>query len=345
MTKELLAVLLNVLYLTKGRKVKPEDIDDATYKENFPELDELIKKYPDFPSGIKEKGVVKDAYKLFDKIILASPEIKHLKESKMNEAISDQDKKDILMQLGYVPTRNNIDKLTDEIIKAFNDDIPQEDDKEYATAIENFIKKYKTDELFEVKIGKNIKRKKKMNEDCHLPTFESFITEAMTLDQAKEKAKKISKEEGVVQHVNQTTRGYKVSDWYDDETTVASFENGKAINEAEMESLKESLTDDIKKAFPKLTDDDFDDHESDLYVKWSQELDDWLKKNYQFYKNIQTFTSQTDKQKWFDIPFAHEDKGIPRKDGSGKGTRANKNRGGCNEVSYDEISQKIGKKM
>lgn len=47
------------------------------------------------------------------------------------------------------------------------------------------------------------------------------------LDDAKEEAKRISKEEGVVQHVNGLANGkYKVSDWYDSEETVCSYENG-----------------------------------------------------------------------------------------------------------------------
>jgi len=59
------------------------------------------------------------------------------------------------------------------------------------------------------------------------------IEESMTLDQAKKEALKGSKN-GYVQHVNKTSAGYEVSDWYDDKTTIASYENGRAINEAQM---------------------------------------------------------------------------------------------------------------
>jgi len=59
------------------------------------------------------------------------------------------------------------------------------------------------------------------------------IEESMTLDQAKKEALKGSKN-GYVQHVNKTSTGYEVSDWYDDKTTIASYENGRAINEAQM---------------------------------------------------------------------------------------------------------------
>ena len=65
-------------------------------------------------------------------------------------------------------------------------------------------------------------------------------------DQAKRQAQDISKKEGVVQHVNEVpSGGYKISDWYDDDTTLISYENGRQLNEAkeakviEKESTKE----------------------------------------------------------------------------------------------------------
>lgn len=52
------------------------------------------------------------------------------------------------------------------------------------------------------------------------------------LNAVKEKARQISKEEGVAQHVNDRGNGnYQVSDWFDSDTTIASFENGRPINE------------------------------------------------------------------------------------------------------------------
>lgn len=65
----------------------------------------------------------------------------------------------------------------------------------------------------------------------------------MTLQAAKQKAQAESRN-GYVQHVNRTVassdlRGlaanpeYFVSDWYDSETTVASYENGKPLNGTE----------------------------------------------------------------------------------------------------------------
>lgn len=47
------------------------------------------------------------------------------------------------------------------------------------------------------------------------------------LEQMKAKAKKISKEEGCVQHVNKSPAGgYIVEDWYDCDKTVCSYQNG-----------------------------------------------------------------------------------------------------------------------
>jgi hypothetical protein len=55
---------------------------------------------------------------------------------------------------------------------------------------------------------------------------------------AAEKAESISQSEGVAQHVNYVGTKYnierfEVSDWYDEDNTVASFENGRKLNERE----------------------------------------------------------------------------------------------------------------
>lgn len=63
--------------------------------------------------------------------------------------------------------------------------------------------------------------------------------EGGTLQQAKEEAQRISKEQGVVQHVNYLGDGlYGLSDWFDDDRTVVSYENGVAINEQGVEEKK-----------------------------------------------------------------------------------------------------------
>lgn len=48
-----------------------------------------------------------------------------------------------------------------------------------------------------------------------------------SLKAAKKEAQKISKDEGVVQHVNKISNNkYKIEDWFDSDTTVVSYVNG-----------------------------------------------------------------------------------------------------------------------
>jgi hypothetical protein len=56
-------------------------------------------------------------------------------------------------------------------------------------------------------------------------------------------AMRISKEEGVVQHVNKTDygKGYTVSDWYDSDNTVMSFEDGRILKESQDQPLKKKI--------------------------------------------------------------------------------------------------------
>lgn len=57
----------------------------------------------------------------------------------------------------------------------------------------------------------------------------------MSFEEACKEAKLISKEEGVVQHVNKVKNGvYTVSDWFDDNSTECSFENGTKLNENDL---------------------------------------------------------------------------------------------------------------
>ncbi|MFW6272273.1 MAG: DUF3008 family protein [bacterium] len=52
------------------------------------------------------------------------------------------------------------------------------------------------------------------------------------LKAAEEQAQKSSKEEGVAVHVNSIGNNkYDITDWYDEDSTVSSFENGRKINE------------------------------------------------------------------------------------------------------------------
>lgn len=78
---------------------------------------------------------------------------------------------------------------------------------------DNMFKKGRIDDLAKAEVSKN-----KMNEGY-----------GMSLEDAKAEAKFISDEEGVVQHVEETEEGsgmYRVSDFYNSDLTVASYENG-----------------------------------------------------------------------------------------------------------------------
>ena len=52
----------------------------------------------------------------------------------------------------------------------------------------------------------------------------------MNLEQAKARARKISKDEQVSQHVNKYGDYYNVEDWFDCDRTVASYEDGVQIS-------------------------------------------------------------------------------------------------------------------
>ncbi|MFW5847320.1 MAG: hypothetical protein ACOCVF_00175 [bacterium] len=84
------------------------------------------------------------------------------------------------------------------------------------------------------------------------------------LEAAKEEAKRISGEEGVVQHVNQKADDhYRVEDWYDSYETVVSYENGHELYEgAKSNKINEDMgnkitsVDQIKQLGRKLTKED-----------------------------------------------------------------------------------------
>ncbi len=71
--------------------------------------------------------------------------------------------------------------------------------------------------------------------ESRLRSFGGFLQEAAQpndLESVKARAKKES-ENGYVQHVNKSGGSYRISDWYDSDETVASYENGKPLNEAD----------------------------------------------------------------------------------------------------------------
>ena len=73
-------------------------------------------------------------------------------------------------------------------------------------------------------------KSKKSNEDVSL--FEDEDGMKGDLDSLKNKARELSKKEGVVQHVNMVSNdNYRIEDFFDANNTVASYENGNDLNE------------------------------------------------------------------------------------------------------------------
>lgn len=74
--------------------------------------------------------------------------------------------------------------------------------------------------------------------------------------------------------------------------------------------MKPDLQQRLQDAFPALTDGHFAYHATDLYVVAVPGVRDWLKDNYQYFANVETFRSQEGSD-WagagktcYDIPFA-----------------------------------------
>src|SRR6056297_3170518 len=81
-----------------------------------------------------------------------------------------------------------------------------------------------------VKENKNINMKAKLVRES---LNEYYDSEPDELSIAKQEAREISREEGVAQHVNEIRPGvYRVEDWFDADTTVASYENGRSLDES-----------------------------------------------------------------------------------------------------------------
>lgn len=67
---------------------------------------------------------------------------------------------------------------------------------------------------------------------------------------------------------------------------------------------------DLKAELIKHTDvneQDFDTHASDLYVRYTPRVEQWLKDNYPFYTNTSLFISNVDNKTWLDLPFANDE--------------------------------------
>lgn len=69
-------------------------------------------------------------------------------------------------------------------------------------------------------------------------------------------------------------------------------------------TLKERLINEFN-----IPEDEFDNNNSDLYVKYTKERYDWIKANYEFSSDafISTFKSNIDKTTWIDIAFWYKE--------------------------------------
>lgn len=68
-----------------------------------------------------------------------------------------------------------------------------------------------------------------------------------------------------------------------------------------MKKTEKTLKERVKEVFPEA---EFDRHETDLYIKNVPGLWDWLKSNYEHFRNCQHFNSAIDGSPWIDVPFA-----------------------------------------
>jgi len=106
-----------------------------------------------------------------------------------------------------------------------------------------FFYNIRRDEMADPDYWSKVGGKKLANENKKEPMKAKFVneyfdSESDELSKVKMEAERISKEEGVVQHVNEIRPGvYRIEDWYDSDQTVASYENGRIL-----ESLNESMS-------------------------------------------------------------------------------------------------------
>jgi hypothetical protein len=68
--------------------------------------------------------------------------------------------------------------------------------------------------------------------------------------------------------------------------------------------MEKTLKQKIKEALS-LPDSHFGSHQSDLYIKSSEAVIVWLKNHYEFYRSVETFTSEMDKSPWLCVPFGY----------------------------------------
>jgi hypothetical protein len=90
----------------------------------------------------------------------------------------------------------------------------------------DWIKEFKEMKALMLEQKKNLENFGK-KVDTLIETDKGVHTEVSNLEEMKAKAKQISKDEGVAQHVNKVSNGvYKIDNFYDADLTEVSYENG-----------------------------------------------------------------------------------------------------------------------
>jgi len=117
-----------------------------------------------------------------------------------------------------ITKRGKLEMRLDEIEKRASM-IKEQNESKLRKAIRSIIK----EELNEDHTSNRKNQEQGLNEYGTSDYIESY-------NEAVKYAQEISKKQGVVQHVNELPDGsYKISDWYDDDMTIISFENGRQL--------------------------------------------------------------------------------------------------------------------
>lgn len=138
----------------------------------------------------------------------------------------------------YEKLFQKIDNITD-LKDAYNIRVKNSEFTGEAKDALTFFYRIRRDELDDPNFWDKVKENKEetmklipesLNEYFSREIEEGSEEDLAALDSAKKEAWQISKDEGVAQHVNQIRPGlYKVEDWFDSDTTVASFEGGREL--------------------------------------------------------------------------------------------------------------------
>jgi hypothetical protein len=169
------------------------------------------------------------------------------KDEKMNLKSTGEKQKNVLRKTdkpvidngSLVPDIKDSDRMYDvsgekhdpkraaKVMSKRQDDDEKENKKNIKDKIENLTREQKerlVREYIRRRIKNVLKEQSTFSDD--LKRVHDNLTRAM------KEAQRISKEEGVGQHVNHIGKGqFDVSDWYDSDNTVASFDRGRRIDE------------------------------------------------------------------------------------------------------------------